>query len=1332
MKEVDAANRRRNEIELLDVPGTGRFGTLHRIGEKGSTPLLILFGRCAFNMLTSCDQEQSNEDVVEHTKLVTPSELEDFADRRDSEPVIPELIALLINLSVSDLTLCRIPYGDLIGLPGLDGMIRTESGFRQFVPKGSSYWEIGRGGNAQGKATDDYRKRTATTSQEDKADATFVFVTPRSRDWDQPSQAAWIERRKADGWREIKIVDGIQLCDWLREFPAVGKWLLQCVGLVKGATGFQTPAQHWMHLTQMCNKDDPPLPPGIFLVGRESASQHLDRLFRQEIQQVILAIESENDAEDFIAAFLQSLDEPTRRAYSSRCLFISDAEAWQTFSNLRFSHVLVASPRLDLADYNEQLHLAARARGHGIIFSVSGAWSHGAEKLVPIMSPSRSVLEKAFVDAGYARERAAELSSAGAQNLAALKRFLRGLDELPPYATWENARLLAQASLAGKWNGRSAADIQAMEIFLGKSYGEWIEAVRAETLRADTPLIQRNEAWKVVSRGEAWSALGPRISDEDLDRFGQMTLRILSEKDPQFDLPKEERYAASIHEKTLSHSRLIREGVSESLALLGTRGSALSSVSRGTAEGTARLTVRKLLRGADWQAWASLNDEMPLLAEAAPDEFLDAVEEAVADPATSPFIDVFRQEGSGVSLGGWNYIAGVLWALETLAWHPDYLGRVTILLGDLASIDPGGTWSNRPRNSLVDIFLPWHAQTLADLSTRKSALESLLREQPEVGWSVLMSLLPSSHGTTTGTRKPIWRTFIPSGWKEAVTVGSYWDQVRTYAAMCTEIAAQRLDKLIPLVDQLPQLPDAAHSKVIAHLASEAVIALPEEQRLPLWESLRDIVTKHRKFADAQWAMPADRVVRLEEVANKLAPRSHAFMNRRLFSNRDFDLYEEKGNFEQEQKQLDASRQDSVRKILLDEGIEGVIRFAQRVEAPLKVGNALGAIENDLADTYLLPAFLSNSDATIAQLVSGFVWRRFWIRQWTWVDQQLSRGWTTDQTLAFLLLIPSEREGWQRAEALLGNHGASYWACVQMNPWIIDDSGQLLEAAEKLTLHGQPAAAVDCLYVLSHKKASIPMPLASAVLLGVLRQEEHQRALNQNHVIEVIQWLQQCSSSDSEDLFSIEWSYLQLLNRISGGEPRTLERRLASSPSFFCEVVAAVFRSEKEDKEKDSQPTEAQKRIAQNAYRLLHGWQTLPGSLPDGSFSGPTFVEWLGEAKRLTKESGHFKIAMDQLGQALAHAPPDPGGLWIHKSVATALDAKDVPEMRRAFTTGLFNMRGVHGFSHGEEERRIAADYRQKAKALSDNGFHRLADSVRQLAESYEHDAQRESERDFFS
>jgi len=1267
---------------------------------------------------------------MEHTKIVTPSELEDFAARRDSESVVPELVATLVKLSVPDLTLCRIPYGDSIGLPGLDGMLQTEGGFRQFVPKQTSYWEISCGEDAQGKATENYRKRTDETSVGERASVSFVFVTPRSKDWAQPSQSAWIQKRQGDGWKEVKIIDGVQLCEWLREFPGVGKWLLQRIGLVKSLTGFQTPAEHWSHLTQIVSKDDPPLPPKIFLVGRENACQQLERLFRHETQQLILAIESENDAEDFVAAFLESLDEPLRREFSQRCLFISDAEALHTFSDLRFSHILVASSRLDFADSNEQLHLAARARGHGIIFSVSGAWSYGADKLVPIMSPSRSLIEQTLVDSGFGRERAVELASAGAQSLAALKRYLRGLGDLPPYATWENARLLAQASLVGKWKGGSAADREAMEILLGKSYGEWIEATRAETLRADTPLIQRNEAWKIISRGEAWSALGPRITDEDLIRFQNMAVRILGEKDPQFEIPKDERFAASIHGQVLAHSRSIREGVAESLALLGAKSNALTSTSHGKAEGTTRLVVRNLLHEADWMTWASLNNEMPLLAEAAPDEFLNAVETAVADPSTSPFVEVFQQEGSAGDLSGWNYITGVLWALETLAWHPDYLGRSTMLLGDLAVIDPGGHWANRPRNSLVDIFLPWYPQTLADLPARRAALESLFREHPDIAWDVLVNLLPTLHGVTSGTRKPVWRSFIPPGREETVTVPQYWAQVQVYAEMCIQIAARDLAKLIQLIDRLPELPEPAYSQVLRHLSSPAVTSLSEAGRLPLWEALKDIALKHRRFPDAQWAMPAERIAEIEETASKLAPVSLEPASRRLFTERDLELYEDMGNFEQQQQKLDQTRQDTVKAILNVDGVDGIVRFAQEVESPRKVGDALGAIEDPNIDTFLLPAFLENNDRSIKQFLGSFVWRRFWTQKWAWIDQQLGQRWRTDQLLAFLLLVPSEEQTWRRAEKVLGGEVASYWAQVQIMPWNMEPN-HLLEAAEKLTSNGQPASAVVCLYALALKKVPIPMPLASAALLDMLSTEQQQKQIDQHIIVEVIKWLQDNTPTDSDDLFKIEWHYLPLLNRLYGGAPKVLEYKLASSPAFFCEVIAAVFRSDKEDKESKTEVSDVQKRIAQNAYSLLHGWRILPGTLPDGSFDGDKFAAWLDEAKKLCMESGHFRIAMDQFGQALAHAPQDPGGLWIHKSIATALDARDVSEMRRGFTVGLFNKRGVHGFSHGEAEKQIAADYRGKAKALSDNGFHRVADGVRSLAEQYERESERESQRDIF-
>ena len=161
---------------------------------------------------------------------------------------------------------------------------------------------------------------------------------------------------------------------------------------------------------------------------------------------------------------------------------------------------------------------------------------------------------------------------------------------------------------------------------------------------------------------------------------------------------------------------MLRKGLAESLALIGSHPKALTSCSFGKADATAVLAVREILAEADWVQWASLNDLLPLLAEAAPREFLDAVENALnSDPC--PFDTVFAQEGSGI-MGG-NYMTGLLWALETLAWDAEYLTRVVVILGELAARDPGGNWANRPANSLSD-----NSVALAPADLRASAKEA--------------------------------------------------------------------------------------------------------------------------------------------------------------------------------------------------------------------------------------------------------------------------------------------------------------------------------------------------------------------------------------------------------------------------------------------------------------------------------------------------------------------------------------------------------------------------------------------------------------------------------
>ena len=157
----------------------------------------------------------------------------------------------------------------------------------------------------------------------------------------------------------------------------------------------------------------------------------------------------------------------------------------------------------------------------------------------------------------------------------------------------------------------------------------------------------------VTERKDLWRNLGGRVFDDDLNNLAQCAVTVLSERDPQFELPPKERYAARVHGKVLKYSPELRKGLAESLALLGVQPSDLNYCSQNKPESTAVLTVRQILKSADWVLWGSLDDLLPILAEASPDEFLTAVENALQQ-TPCPFDELFSQEGSGFT--GRNYL----------------------------------------------------------------------------------------------------------------------------------------------------------------------------------------------------------------------------------------------------------------------------------------------------------------------------------------------------------------------------------------------------------------------------------------------------------------------------------------------------------------------------------------------------------------------------------------------------------------------------------------------------------------------------------------------------
>ncbi|MBP2659523.1 MAG: hypothetical protein H6Q69_2555 [Firmicutes bacterium] len=875
---------------------------------------------------------------------------------------------------------------------------------------------------------------------------------------------------------------------------------------------------------------------------------------------------------------------------------------------------------------------------------------------------------------------------------------------------------LALANLMGAWNENNPADLAIIRELINEEYSSWIARIRDILQETDSPISLKNGKWYVVERNALWKAVGTRLFDDDIETLKRCAIIVLSERDPKFELHPDKRYMANVYGKVMKYSNELRKGFAESLALLGNQTEDLINCSRNKPETIVTLSVREILADGDSALWGSLNCLLPILAEADPNGFFNAVEIALKQ-LSCPFDELFSQEGN--SFTGQNYLTGLLWALETLAWDEKFLVRACVILGELTIHDPGGNWANRPISSLITILLPWFPQTTASIDKRKVVLQTLQREVPDVAWKLSLNLLPNQHQSSNGTYKPVWRETIPESWSKSVTNSEYWEQVGFYSELAVKLASDNIDRLNELVNYLGNLLPDTFDKALKYMSSDAICSKPENERLPLWESLNNFILKHKRFSNAKWALNSESISKIEDIVGKLAPSNLLNYYRILFGNNDFSLFEENGEWEKQRQKLEDRRKQAVKEIIDSDGVKSIIQFAETVDNPSTVGHALGLIAEPKIDEAILPELLDRENKKLAEFTGSYVWCRQYAQGWSWVDSLDKSEWSFMQIGQFFSCLPFVEDAWKRVAILLGKFEKEYWGIINTN--LYGEYAGYKVAISKLVEYNRPNAAINCLHSVLYSQKSLDKELAVKALLAAVNSSESLNTMDMYHIVEIIKYLQDDSNANPEDMCKLEWAYLSLLDEHNDATPKFLENQLASNPEFFCQLIRLLYHSKKEDKPKKNSSN--QENLATNAWTILNRWKMTPGKQPDGTFVGTEFTKWLDYVKKVCTESGHLEVALAHIGQILIYCPPDPKGLWIDQTAADVLNAKDAEEIRRGFYLGILNLRGVHCIDPtGKPERELAEQYRQKADKIENAGYYRFSATINSIADYYDGEA----------
>jgi hypothetical protein len=599
---------------------------------------------------------------------VNGTDLDLWARTTDAQDRFPELVRRLV-LATSAPQRVEFRAGEGTQLGGWDGFTQVVTG-NAYLPDGVAGWEVSAREDTTTKANQDFSARTADPGGLNRTASTFVFATPRRwaarQNWER-------DKNESKQWLDVRALDADSLEGWLMLAPGVDIWLSRHLNkLPSGVLDLEGFWQTWASATA------PPLTTEVVMAGRDLARRSVEAWLAGGPQAIGIKSETPDESLAFFAAVVVGLNEEDRTRILSRTVLVSDVEDWRQL-------VFTREPLYLVARMPESAEAAAAvAQGHHVLFPFPRHVPTD-ESVVELERPTRDAAFAALQAAGLEEGRAQQLAWLAGRSLSALRREIAIMPAAlrPAWAEPAPGRALLPAILAGRWDDSSPSDVEVLSQLASRDYAQVHETMAEWSSRPDPPVARVGSKWLVTARLDSWKLLAGYLTSHELSGLRDQSVAVIGEVDPQYELPPEQRYAASIYGKVTHHSSDLRHGIAETVALLGAVGGVGGARS---GQDWACEIVHRLLDTDEWTLWASISPLLSQLAEACPVAFLEAVDRALsANPC--PLVSLFVEN---VGLFTSSPHMHLVSALQLLAKSQDFLAEASAFLARLTELAPGG------------------------------------------------------------------------------------------------------------------------------------------------------------------------------------------------------------------------------------------------------------------------------------------------------------------------------------------------------------------------------------------------------------------------------------------------------------------------------------------------------------------------------------------------------------------------------------------------------------------------------------------------------------------
>ena len=1254
------------------------------------------------------DGEQHNaNDVAVRRYVPRPltvhaRDLEGWADTVQAREGLPVLLRKLVHGTGQDLQRVDFPGGDNSQRRGWDGWVEAGAA-TAWIPAGESGWEFGTSKDPRRKAESDYEKRLALSPNE-RERCVFVFVTPRN--W--PGKAEWAKEKEASGhgWKAVRAYDASDLEQWLDESVVAPVWLGEKLS-ARVIAGTKTLDQCW---EDWADATEPNMTKHIF----QSSINGCKGLFTKWLETppkrpFFVAADSQAEALAFLACLFDELP-----GQSDLAAVFERPDALTTLA-------ASSAPFIPIAGSTEaqQPFVSLRERMRCIATCPRNAIGVQPDYALPLLD------DRAFAEGaagmGFDRHDVERLARESGRSPTILRRRLAVLPtlETPPWASdYELARILIPLCLVGAWDAHTRADREVLATLADCEPKEIEEGVARLQQGEDSPIWAIGEHRGVTSKVDVLFQVAGLMTEQDIADLLMLAEYVLSESNPALELPEEDRWAAAIHGKLRDHSEALRDGLCETLVLLSVHGNGLFQERLGiNVEALVSNLIERLLTPLDEKLPSQEND-LPCYAEAAPDRFLALMEADVQRNA--PAVLRLLRPVSSLPFAPCPR-SGILWALECLAWNPDHLCRVALLLAELSRVPIGDGVVNRPINSLASLIRSWKPQTAAPVGERMHVLEMIAERYPEIGWQLCLGEIKTGARFAGDNYRPKWRS-------DAAFAGDVVSDAE-FRAM-----TQCAGGIVLSWDD--------HDQTTLGDLVENIDAFPDDRRSGIWER---IDTWARDQTDDVKAELQQRILRLaftrgrdedfrttieraHATYDRLRPRDPVVRHLWLFAE-DWprDVWEntksdvtDSLDFEAQRAKIESWRSDAMDEIWHVDGLDGALKLVER--GGQSVGRYVARHATDVAD--VLRECLSRQE----NLASFDAFMREFIAECAdpaksaaLVD--ISVGLPGEQIVRLWQCAPSGERTWRALDRLPAETRRQYWKTVSPVGWQLSES-ECTEMIEMLSEVGRPLAAFRAVGPFWKKVES---GCLKRLLTAVLANEgKDPTRLESHQVSAAFSSLAGRGVVAEEEMANLEFAFIAALEHSEHGIPN-LERQLSKHPALFVRMLAYRYKRDDDgiDPPEWDIEREAQARaVGHAAYHLLRLAKRIPGTNDDGAIEGETLWRWLVEARDLCAKHGRSAVGDNHIGELLSKVPAGEDGGWPSPVVCDALERMRSEDVAKGLCRGKLNARGIVVGSGGDKDRELAAEFRRHAQQRRAD-FPFASRVIDRIARHYEQSAKHE-------